>query len=256
MDVKKGRLYIGTSNVILPGNKSTFPEVYQSASRLKYYSSIFNSVEINSSFYKLPLPATFKKWASEVSPDFLFSVKLSKSITHSKELSFDATIMEQFMIASNELGAQRGSILIQFPGKAGLDHFGKLDEMLGRISDYNEGGNWDVAVEFRNKEWYVRETTELLQTYHASIVLHDMPLSKFEDVTESAAFVYLRFHGKGGDYRGTYNNTDLKNYAQKIAAWLQVGKTVYAYFNNSIGDAYNNALTLKNYLPEYATSGQ
>ena len=74
--------YAGTSNIVLPvPNKSFFPPKYRDKTRLNYYASLFNSVEINSSFYKVPLPRTVEKWTTEVPPNFRFSFKLSKAIT-------------------------------------------------------------------------------------------------------------------------------------------------------------------------------
>lgn len=80
---KRGELRIGTSNVVLPFNKSKFPEEFKQKTRLGYYASLFNTVELNSTFYKLPMARTFGKWASEVPEDFRFSIKLWKEITHS-----------------------------------------------------------------------------------------------------------------------------------------------------------------------------
>ncbi|RYF89308.1 MAG: DUF72 domain-containing protein, partial [Chitinophagaceae bacterium] len=81
-----GQLFIGTSNIILPYTKANFPAAFRDQSRLHYYSRLFNSIEINSSFYKLPLPATFEKWAADVTEDFRFTLKLSKCVSHAKEL--------------------------------------------------------------------------------------------------------------------------------------------------------------------------
>src|SRR4051812_48059362 len=80
-----GGFYCGTSNVELPvPNKTFFPPEFQEKSRLCYYSSLFNTVEINSSFYRIPLPRTVEKWSSEVTDDFLFTFKLWREITHGK----------------------------------------------------------------------------------------------------------------------------------------------------------------------------
>ena len=103
---------------------------------------------------------------------------------------------------------------------------------------------WRIAVEFRNPTWYFGETFELMDEYDASIVLHDIPKAKSKDINKKASFVFIRFHGPNGDYRGNYNNELLKEYADKIKAFLKEGKDVYAYFNNTIGSAFENAGTL------------
>src|SRR3954471_14852776 len=94
----KAEFYCGTSNVVLPvRNKGYFPPEFQDKTRLNYYASLFNSVEVNSSFYKLPLPRTVEKWANDVSDNFRFTFKLSKSITHAKELHYNVEDVADFM---------------------------------------------------------------------------------------------------------------------------------------------------------------
>ena len=97
MKVRKGVLRIGTSNIVVPGNRQSYPPAFQGKSRLNYYSSFFNSLEINSSFYKIPLLSTYEKWCREVSDDFQFSLKLSKEVTHQKNLPNNFAIMKKFM---------------------------------------------------------------------------------------------------------------------------------------------------------------
>ena len=89
------------------------------------------------------------------------------------------------------------------------------------------------------------KTLELLNEYNTSLVLHDIPKSRNESIHASAKFVYLRFHGPTGDYRGSYSNAFLKEQAHKIASCVNEGKDVYAYFNNTIGSAFENARTLQ-----------
>ena len=72
-----------------------------------------------------------------------------------------------------------------------------------------------------------------------------MPKSKNEIINKAAGFVYIRFHGVNGDYKGSYTSDQLGSGSQKIQHWLNEGKDVYVYFNNTIGDAFQNALYLK-----------
>ncbi len=82
-------LWIGTSGLVLPvPNKQAFPEAFRRGSRLAYYATLFNSIEVNSSFYRVPMPVTFSKWASEVPAGFRFTVKLWQGITHVGGLRF------------------------------------------------------------------------------------------------------------------------------------------------------------------------
>src|ERR1700743_2334408 len=92
--------YAGTSNIVLPvANKSLYPPAYQQASRLTYYASLFNSLEVNSSFYKLPMAKTVEKWAAEVPADFLFTFKVWQEITHVS--TFDSAQVNKFMDVVN-----------------------------------------------------------------------------------------------------------------------------------------------------------
>jgi uncharacterized protein YecE (DUF72 family) len=245
MNKGKAPLYIGTSNVVLPGNKMSFPLAYRNKSRLEYYASVFNTVEINSSFYKTPQAKTFERWADETSDHFKFSLKLSREITHNNQPDFDRRILKDFMTAANPLQEKKGSLLIQFPGKAGLDHYNKLENILKGIREYDAEPQWKLAVEFRNNEWYINETTELLRAYDASMVLHDIPKGKNQALNKGAPFAYIRFHGVNGDYRGSYPDDLLINYASKTTQLLSKGLPVYIYFNNTIGDAYSNAVRMK-----------
>ena len=245
---KKAHFYCGTSNVELPvPNKSHFPEAFQDKSRLNYYASLFNTVEINGSFYKIPMRRTVEKWASDVPDNFKFTLKLWKGITHARELIYDAADVQRFMEAINGAGEKRGCLLLQFPASVKASGLQKFRRLLDELYGSSEIEQWKLAIEFRDKSWYNDTVYELLEHYHASIVIHDMPKSATPFIDMEQRFVYLRFHGELGDYRGSYDLPFLKEQADNIKQWIKEGKTVFAYFNNTIGDAVHNAMQLKNY---------
>ena len=241
---KIGTLRIGTSNIVLPGNKQSFPQAFHDKSRLNYYASLFNTLEVNSSFSKVPMPATFEKWSQDVPGDFQFTIKLWKEITHVKELEIDLNNIDHFLKAANRIGDKKGCLLIQFPGKIHLDYYQQVEKILQRIKQFDPLHPWRLAIEFRNASWYVNETLELLDEYGASLVLHDIPKGKNASLNKKAAFIYTRYHGSAGDYRGSYSDDFLLQEANKINNWLNAGKNVYAYFNNTIGSAFENARVL------------
>jgi uncharacterized protein YecE (DUF72 family) len=247
---KKGQIRIGTSNVVIPGNKTTFPPAFQLKSRLHYYSSIFNTVEINSSFYKVPLRSTYAKWELDVPADFHFSLKLHREITHVKELKGNLDSMDQFIERARGAGKKKGCLLVQFPGKITIDHFDKIENILGKLASLDPAGDWRKAVEFRHPSWFIGETWELLDEYGATMVLEDIPKARQEEQRGKAGFVYMRFHGPKGDYRDSYTGKFLRGKARQIKGWLRRGLDVYAYFNNTIGNAYANALELKGLLQD------
>ena len=246
----KGNLYIGTSGIVVPGSKQTFPEAFKNTSRLHYYATLFNTLEVNSSFYKVPLPTTFEKWALDVPSEFQITVKLWRDITHVKDLEFNLENIDHFMRALSLMTEKKGCLLIQFPASITSAYTKKAEEILQRLQKMDPDQTWRKALEFRHPSWYHAEIYSLLDNYQASIVLHDMPKSHTEMLNKKADFVYLRFHGIKGDYRGSYPDNLLKKYAEKILAWLRQGKDVYAYFNNTMGDAFSNAQMLRQYIQE------
>jgi len=245
---QSGKIRIGTSNIVVPGNKASFPEAFREKSRLHYYSSIFNTLEVNSCFYKTPLRSTYEKWVLDVPDDFRFSLKLSKEITHVKDLAGDLACMNKFMQTAGGTGQKKGCLLVQFPGKITLDYFKKVEDILSELQTHDPEQQWKTAVEFRHPSWYTGETRELLDESGAAMVIHDHPKARIWEVQGKASFVYMRFHGPNGDYRDSYTDSFLKSKAAEIKEWLTAGKDVYAYFNNTIGSAFDNAISLKKML--------
>ncbi len=248
MKLNQPPIYIGTSGIVLPGNKTSFPDQFRSGTRLQYYSSIFNSLEVNSSFYKLPQAKTFSKWKNEVTGNFIFSVKLSQSITHAKQLKFEFSDIDNFITATKELDTRKGSLLIQFPASITVDYFEKLISILKHLTLLQTVPFWRIAVEVRHTSWYTHEFYTALRQYHTTLVFHDMPNSKTPMDQTATDFIYLRFHGPSGNYTGSYDEKTIKAYAQLIRQWQNEGKPTFIYFNNTIGDAYNNALMLQKIL--------
>jgi uncharacterized protein YecE (DUF72 family) len=250
-NIEKGRVWIGTSNIVVPGTKKDFPENFQSSSRLTYYGSLFNTLEINSSFYKVPRPVTFERWSAEVPEQFKFTVKLWKQVTHIKHLRFRLQDIDFFMKSANRLSpSKKGCLLIQFPASITIEFSKKLETILQRIHQRDPEQQWRKCVEFRHKSWYNDKVYALLTGYNAAVVLHDMPASRLAAINSAVIFVNLRFHGIKGDYRGTYTPELLERYAAKIKKWTKQGKDVYAYFNNTIGNAFENARLLQQLLRE------
>jgi uncharacterized protein YecE (DUF72 family) len=233
----------GTSGLQTPIPKRDFPENFKDKSRLTYYGSLFNSIEINSSFYKIPLPLTVSKWSAEVDDNFRFTFKLWKGITHQPNLLFVPIDVETFMGVIDHIGEKSGCLLIQFPPGLSITGIGQLTHLLSLVTEYND--RWKLAVEFRHRSWYVDEVYQLLQSANASLVIHDLPASAAPLRETAEDFIYLRFHGPEGRYRGSYRDDFLYEYAGYINDWLQDGKTVYTYFNNTAGDALANLKTLK-----------
>lgn len=236
--------YSGTSGLVLPVMQALYPPAFQGKSRLTYYASLFNSVEINSSFYKMPMASTVRKWGGSVPEGFRFTFKLSKAVSHAKGLRFNGEDVHRFMQTINAIEGKRGCLLVQLPPSLKVDAISRLEDLLETINDAGEESRWKIAVEFRHPSWYHLEVYRLLRQYGVAVVVHDMPNSATPLMEGKENFVYLRFHGPEGGYRGSYADDDLKQYAEWIKTVLNRGKEVYVYFNNTIGGALTNLQTL------------
>ncbi len=242
--------YCGLSGLQLPIPKYKFPEPFQSASRLSYYSSFFNSIEVNSTFYALPQGKTLIKWSHEVSDNFKFTFKLWKQITHTKSLEFQESDVQRFFKVIEHVGDKKGSVLIQFPASVKSNCMPQLDRLLYAVSQNNIDKNWNVAVEFRDRSWYGDETYDLLGNFGCTMALHDKSGAGSPHLTSRFDTLYVRFHGPQGNYRGTYSEAFLYEYANYVCEWIADGKLVYVYFNNTAGTAFHDSRKFSEYVKE------
>ena len=131
-------IFAGTSGLILPvKNKLFYPEEFKDKSRLCYYGSLMNSIEINSSFYKVPMASTVQKWADEVPEGFKFTFKLFKEITHSNELLFNEEQVGHFMSVIDRVGDKKGCLLVQFPPRIRIKDFGQFNRLVACLRFYD-----------------------------------------------------------------------------------------------------------------------
>ena len=235
--------FVGTSHIMLPCKKSEFPEPFKKSTRLCYYSSLLNSIEINSSHYKIPRVVTLNKWCGEVPDDFVFTLKIFNEISHVKQLAFDPNTIDDFMVAANGMEQKKGCLLLQFPGKISLEYFNEVERIISHMHD--QTGDWKIAVEFRHQSWQSGETDEMLNTFNATVVKHDKAKSQYMEWNRRAPFYYFRYHGPLGDYRGSYSDDQMRAEALIIRECMSSGKQVFAYFNNTMGNAFENARTLQ-----------
>jgi uncharacterized protein YecE (DUF72 family) len=242
--------YGGTSNIeLVEKNKTEFPLAFQAKSRLCYYASLFNSLEVNSTFYRLPLPATLARWTSEVPDGFRFTLKLWREITHAKDLEFTIDDVERFMRIADRIGNKKGVLLLQLPASTQIPCLGQLEKLLEEVRRCNcrsESGMWKIAVEFRHRSWYAEPVYTLLEKFGVALVWHDRPDMDEEKAYEKGPFIYLRFHGPAGDYKGSYGADFLRGKAEQIRQLMSMEKDVFVYFNNTMsGDAPRNLAELK-----------
>ena len=141
-------------------------------------------------------------------------------------------------------GDKKGCLLVQFPPSLQVSALSQLQELLQALNVFD----WPLAVEFRHKSWYNDTVFSLLQSFGAAMVIQDILKAPAPIERTSDNFVYLRFHGPGGNYKGSYSDGFLYEYALYIQEWQADGMTVYTYFNNTAGDALNNLNFLRRCL--------
>ncbi|WP_316803138.1 DUF72 domain-containing protein [Pedobacter nototheniae] len=245
MDIQLNHYYSGTSGLLLPvPNKQFYPEEFKEKSRLCYYASLMNSIEINSSFYKIPQAQTIKKWAADVPEKFCFTFKLFKGITHNRDLAFNSHDVAHFMQAISQAGNKKGCLLVQFPPGVRIGQINQLKRLMEVLRANDPDLEWKIALEFRHPSLYTEPIYELLENFKFGMVFHDKGIASSPIQESQANFVYLRFHGPDGNYKGSYTDDILYEYATYIAGWLVERKQVFAYFNNTMGNAYGNLKTL------------
>lgn len=234
------RMFIGTSGLVLPfRNQKEYPPEMVGQSRLSVFSRFCNSIEINSIFYKLPKPATVANWSNEVPDGFRFTFKLWKQITHNPGLKYELDDIRKFMTVVNSVGIKKGCILVQLPPSIKWPSFALVLQLLIDVR-VSAGEGWVLAIEFRHSSWYRPETYELLDSQEFTLVYHDKSQSGSPMPDLKSRYRYIRFHGPNGDYRGSYDQGFLNEYAGYITEWIEAEKTVFVYFNNTIGDALKN----------------
>jgi len=201
-------------------------------SLLKAYTKVFNTVEIDSTFYRYPSKGTVMGWLKYSPESFIYTAKLPKLITHDKKLSLAQGIQEDLerFIALMEplwLGGKLGCLLVQLPPK--YDYKPKeLEDFLKILPTHIK-----FAVEFRDLSWMREETWPLLQKYGVAYTIVDEPLLPPE-MHFTASFAYFRWHGKGGRpwYNYRYRKDELEPWIPKVKEAAKKVERVYGYLNN------------------------
>lgn len=241
--MKKGKFYIGTSGWHYKHWKGQFyPADIREAGQFDFYKTVFRTVELNNSFYRLPAAITFAVWNKNSPQDFVFAVKATRFITHMKKLNVDKAGIKQFFTRVDKLEEKLGPILFQLPplwnvNTERLEHFLHI---LPRGYRY--------TFEFRNPTWYEEPVYDLLRAHDAAFCIYELEhhLSP-EQIT--AGFVYLRLHGPGNKYQGSYTEEALQKWAHRCKEWMLSGRDVYVYFDNDQeGYAAFNACRLQQLL--------
>ena len=240
------RVHIGTSGWHYKHWCGPFyEEKLAPAKMLPVYYGQFDTVEINNSFYKLPAAETFRCWRESTPRGFCFAVKASRFITHRKKLKDPQNALDKFLPRAEELKDKLGPILFQLPPKW-LVNLERLEELLAALPRRHQ-----YAFEFREPSWHTDQVCDILRRHNAAFCIFE--LNRFrspEPIT--ADFTYVRLHGPGGPYQGSYPAETLREWARKIEDWSSRLREIYVYFDNDqAGYAAQNALQLKQLVEDH-----
>ncbi|MCM5529305.1 DUF72 domain-containing protein [Parasegetibacter sp. NRK P23] len=238
--METGRFFAGTSGWHYKHWKNTFyPADVKQKEQFTFYTRYFDTVEINNSFCRLPEASTLTAWQEKSPEAFLFAMKAGRFLTHLKKLDVDQASVHRFLDVFSHLGDKLGPVLFQLPPgwQVNVERLRAFFLLLPQGLRY--------VFEFRNSSWYNEEVYAVLRTHNAGFCIYELAghLSP-EEVT--ADFVYIRLHGPGAKYQGSYPDETLETWATKVLLWMEEGKDVYLYFDNDdSGFAPQNALTIK-----------
>ncbi len=248
---KHGKIYIGTSGWMYKDwRKKFYPP--ETKDFLGYFSSQFNTLEINNSFYHMPKMTIFEKWYNGVPKDFVFAVKLNRYLTHTHRLKDPneyREYLEEFLTNAAALKEKLGPILVQLPPSFKYEperiacFMGETDKISSELKLHIR-----FAHEPRHPSWFTDGHEEIYKTVRISPVFAESSRFKNYEPNKMAEteIVYLRFHGPKEFAASAYGDS-IKPWARKIKQWASEGTAVYVYFNNDIhGYAVDDASLLKN----------
>jgi uncharacterized protein YecE (DUF72 family) len=212
---------------------------------LEHYATLFDTVEVNNTFYRLPARSSVASWVKVTPPGFLFAVKASRFLTHVKRLTDMGPGVERFYERIEPLvqSPKMGAVLWQFPG-----NFHRDDERLaGALARLPAGRH---CFEFRHPSWFADEVYGLLREHGAALVIGDHPERPFQTYELTADWTFIRFHHGSRGRDGNYSETELKTWETRIGEWSREIE-VFAYFNNDWrGFAVYNGLWLREHLAD------
>jgi uncharacterized protein YecE (DUF72 family) len=267
-DDKNSQIHFGTCGWSYPEDwvKIFYPKFVKSSNYLEYYSRLFSTVEIDSSFYYTPSPEIVERW-NERTPDyFKFSAKLPQEITHKSKLniSIENKFLEAHLMSFLPLERSHKIYghLIQLPPSFIMNkHWNQLEAFLNIWQDWRETKakkilgkaftprSYSPIIEFRHRSWMKERTFALLEAYSITYcaVIEPILPPRFEITTPE--LFYLRFHGFGKNpfWKYNFSNQELEKWAKKLSTSMENNKKTLhvAYFNNHFsGYAVKNALDI------------
>lgn len=237
------QVYIGCSGFYNKDWKNVFyPKGLAQSKWFEYYCTQFNTLELNTTFYRFPTVELLQKWYHRSPEGFRFSVKAPRLITHYKQLIDCDKLINDFYAAIKEgLKEKLGTVLFQFPATTVYS-----EDFLQRITQ-NLDKSFNNVVEFREANWLNKPVITELSKHNISfsgISIKNLP----EEIIANTKIIYYRFHGIPKLYFSQYPQEAIKAFANELKQ-AAIHKTAYVYFNNTATiAAINNAFQLIEFL--------
>lgn len=227
-----GKAHVGTmgwSYSFWRGN--FYPEGLDADSLLIEYSKHFDTVEVDSTFYRIPKIQTVTRWKEQTPPGFLFSAKFPRVITHVKMLRDCGEEVDRFLGSISQLQDKLGPLLLQFPPKFKLEQMHRLRDFLSSLPH-----KYRFALEVRNRKLLDNQLYSLLKDNNIALTLVDSAfMPKVEEIT--ANFTYVRWEGNRRTVKGTLGKAevdrtnDVELWAEKVKQFLDLRIEVFGYFS-------------------------
>ena len=220
------------------------------AKMLAEYYKHFDTVEINNSFYRLPTEDAFRCWRESTPKNFLFAVKGSRFITHMKKLKDPENALENLIPRAEQLKEKLGPILWQLPPHWTINTE-RLEEFLSALPKKHR-----YAIEFREHSWHTERVYEIMRGHNAAFCIFELN-GRHSPLEITADWTYVRLHGPGGPYQGSYSAEKLAEWAEWIDTHRRKLNTVFVYFDNDqAAYAVHNALKLKRLVSQCEASSR
>jgi uncharacterized protein YecE (DUF72 family) len=224
-----------------------YPDDLPASAWLRAYTRRFATVELNNSFYRLPSEETFAGWRAQVPRGFVFAVKASRFLTHIKRLHDPDEPLTRLLTHARPLGPTLGPLLYQIPPRWFPDA-ARLETFLAALPPRLAPGSrvrLHHVLEMRDPRGYAPWVIDLLRQYGVTLCVHDMHGSE-SPLLVVGPIVYVRFHGYGAKYGGSYPLEVLDEWAAWLRRALAGGRDAYVYFNNDMhGHAVYDAERLR-----------
>jgi uncharacterized protein YecE (DUF72 family) len=238
-----GPVHVGCSGWMYDHWKDGFYKGVPRKRWLERYAEEFETVELNTTFYRLTKPDTVADWVRRTPDGFLFAAKASRYLIHIKRLKDLDTGLRRFYdsVAPLVQSPKLGPIVWQLPA-----NFHRDDERLAAaLEALDSAPPSRHAWEFRHESWFAEPVYELLRRHGAALVIGDHPERPFQTHELTTGWTLIRFHYGHRGRNGNYSERELAEWARRIGSW-PARTEVFAYFNNDWEEfAIANARTLR-----------